>query len=59
MRTALLAGGLGLFTLVGALFAYNSRSKPEPIPREKVLAIAKQLRQQMFMSMVEVACFVK
>lgn len=33
MRAALLAGGLGLATFIGALFAYNSRKTVTKIPR--------------------------
>lgn len=33
MRAVLLAGGLGVATLIGALFAYNKTRKTERIPR--------------------------
>lgn len=41
MKNVLIAGGLGLATLIGSLFVYNKRRKVEQIPREQVLAIAK------------------
>lgn len=52
MRTAIIAGSLGLATLIGGLFAYNHKRKIEKIPREKVLATAKALRQEMYLALV-------
>jgi len=58
MIKAALVTGVGVLAFFG-LFAYNHKRKIERIPREKMLLTLKNLRSQLFFTLVDVSSFVK